>query len=266
MPAGAQFSIWDPVRGEPPAQSIEGADAVIHLAAEPIAQRWTADAKRKIRASRVEGTGNMARAIAKAAHAPRVFISASAIGVYGDRGGETLAEDSPPGSDFLSQVAVEWEQAAGLAKQAGTRVVLLRTGLVLGEGGGILDRMLLPFKLGLGGRLGSGEQWMSWIHIEDLTSLILFALENRAIAGPLNATAPAPVTNAAFTQALARVLRRPAIFPVPLAAIRLLFGEMASVIVSSQRVLPKVAEAAGFRYQFTEVQQALRNILSPRTN
>lgn len=264
LPPKAEFSLWGPSNGPPPAQAIESADAVIHLAGEPVAQRWTPHAKRKIRSSRVAGTANLARAIAQATHPPHALICASAIGYYGDRGDEELTESSSPGSDFLSQTCVEWEKAAEAAARAGTRVVWIRIGLVLGEGGGVLDRLLLPFKLGVGGRLGPGTQWMSWIHINDLIGLILFALENPGIIGPVNATAPAPVTNAGFTSALARTLRRPAIFPVPLAAIRLLFGEMATVIVSSQRVLPSAAQAAGFRFQFTEVQQALQNILSPK--
>jgi hypothetical protein len=262
MPSSAQFSIWDPMKGEPPAQAIENAHAVIHLAGEPIAQRWTAEAKRKIRNSRVAGTANLAKAIAGAAHPPHTFICASAIGIYGDRGSEILTEESGTGSDFLAQVGVDWERAAEPALKA-ARVVWIRTGLVLGEDGGLLERLLPPFRLGVGGKLGTGEQWMSWIHIDDLTGLILFALENPAVAGPVNATVPEPVTNADFTQALARALRRPAIFPVPIFAIRLLFGEMADVIVSSQRVLPKAAEAAGYRFQFTEVQPALQSILSP---
>src|ERR1039458_8975269 len=201
-------------------------DVVIHLAGERVAQRWTAEAKRRIRESRVAGTRNLVEALGTLPHRPEVLICASAIGYYGSRGDEILTESSSPGSGFLPEVCVAWEREAQAAEAFGMRVVRVRTGLVLAAGGGALVRMLPPFRMGVGGRLGSGQQWMSWIHLEDLVGLFQFAVE-RQVRGPLNAVAPHPVTNSDFTRELARALRRPALFPVPGFALRLLFGEMA---------------------------------------
>ena len=217
-------------RHAPPAESLREADAVIHLAGEPVAQRWTAEAKRRIRESRVEGTRNLVAALAALPRRPEALICASAIGYYGSRGDEILTESSAPGSGFLPEVCVAWEREAQAAEAFGMRVVRVRTGLVLDAGGGALVRMLPPFRMGLGGRLGSGRQWMSWIHLEDLAALFQFAVE-RQVRGPLNAVAPYPVTNSDFTRELARTLGRPAVFPVPGFALRLLFGEMADVLL-----------------------------------
>jgi uncharacterized protein (TIGR01777 family) len=241
------------------AQPVE-CDVVIQLAGEPVAQRWTAEAKRRIRESRVAGTRNLVEALATLTHRPEVLICASAIGYYGSRGDEILTESSSPGSGFLPEVCVAWEREAQAAEAFGMRVVRVRTGLVLAAGGGALVRMLPPFRMGVGGRLGSGQQWMSWIHLEDLVGLFQFAVE-RQVRGPLNAVAPHPVTNSDFTRELARALRRPALFPVPGFALRLLFGEMAEVLLASQRVTPAAAEAAGFRFRFPQLAPALEGLL-----
>ena len=260
LPAGVRISTWDPLKGPPPAESLREADAIVHLAGEPVAQRWTAQAKRRIRESRVAGTRNLVEALATLTRRPEALICASAIGYYGSRGDEILTESSAPGSGFLPELCVAWETEAQAAEALGIRVVRVRTGLVLDARGGALPRMLPPFRMGVGGRLGSGRQWMSWIHLEDLTALLLFAVENR-FQGPLNAVAPHPVTNADFTRELARALRRPALFPVPEFALRLLFGEMADVLLDSQRVAPAAAEAAGFRFRFPQLPPALAALL-----
>lgn len=249
-------------RTAPPPGKFEGCDAVIHLAGEPVAQRWTPAARERIRASRVEGTRALVNALR--VEPPKVLVSGSAVGYYGSRGDEVLKEDSPPGLDFLAEIATAWEREAQAAEAFGVRVVRLRTGVVLGPGGGALKRMLLPFRLGIGGRIGDGKQWMPWIHMDDLTSLIVFALMTPAFSGPLNAGAPNPVANADFTRELARALRRPAIFPVPRLALKLLFGEMAEIIYASQRMVPEAALRAGFRFKFPEIGPALRDVLSAR--
>ena len=259
LPLSAQFSAWD-ATNEPPHASLESAEAIIHLAGEPVAQRWTADVKQRIYDSRVKGTANLVAAIAGLSRRPRVLISGSAIGIYGSRGDEPLVESSAPGTDFLARLGLAWEAEAVRAETLGLRVVTLRTGLVLGRGGA-LAKMLPPFRLGVGGKIGSGHQWMSWIHIRDWANLVSFALENPGLRGPVNATAPGPVTNEAFTRALAAVLHRPAILPVPEFALKLMFGEMGDVILASQRVLPKAARAAGFQFEFPELQPALLEIL-----
>lgn len=234
------------------------ADAVVHLAGEPVAQRWTGEAKRRIRESRVEGTRRLVTAIENAWPRPLTLISASAIGIYGERGDEELTEASPPGGGFLAEVCEEWEKAAAAAEPLGVRVVRVRIGVVLDRRGGALARMLTPFRLGAGGRLGTGRQWMSWVHIEDVVGLIGFALTEPSLAGAVNATAPLPVTNAEFTRTLAEVLHRPALFPVPRFALRAMFGEMSSVLLESQRVLPKTAEAAGYSFRYGALRPALR--------
>ena len=244
-----------------PSESLADADAVIHLAGEPVAQRWTPEVKQRIRSSRVDGTRNLVNALARQSRRPRVLVCASAIGYYGSRGDEVLTETSSPGGDFLARVVVDWEQAAQQAEALGVRVVPLRFGVVLGKGGA-LAKMLPPFRLGLGGPLASGQQWMSWIHVDDVIGLIRFSLENSAIRGPMNATAPQPVPNVEFTQQLATALHRPAIFPVPGFALKLLFGEMAQVILGSQRVIPQAAQSAGYRFEYPELRPALARLLS----
>ncbi|MGC9969175.1 MAG: TIGR01777 family oxidoreductase [Bryobacteraceae bacterium] len=240
--------------------TVPPSDAVVHLAGEPVAQRWTAEAKRRILRSRAEGTRRLVESLGRLSPRPATLISASAIGVYGARGDKFLAEDSAPGSGFLADVCVVWERNAGVANALGIRVVILRIGVVLGHRGA-LARMLPVFKLGAGGRLGSGRQWMSWIHIDDLTALIEFALGARRLRGPVNATAPNPVTNAEFTRTLASTLHRPAFAAVPEFALKLMFGEMASVLLDSQRVLPKAALAAGFQFRYPDLGAALGDLV-----
>ncbi|HYK62747.1 MAG TPA: TIGR01777 family oxidoreductase [Bryobacteraceae bacterium] len=240
--------------------ALAGFDAVVNLAGENIAQKWTPAAKRRIRESRI--TGTRALVAAMRAQPPAVLVSVSAVGYYGSRRDEVLTERSKPGADFLAQVCAEWEREAMAAAMTGVRVALLRTGMVLGAEGGALPRMLPPFKLGVGGRLGSGTQWMSWIHIADLCDLIWFALREPTVSGPLNATSPNPVSNADFTRALARVLHRPALFPVPAFALKLIFGEMAEVLLGSQRAVPDAALHAGFVFQHPEIGAALRSLLA----
>lgn len=235
-------------------------DAVVHLAGEPVAQRWTAESRARIRDSRVEGTRRLVESLSKLPQPPNVLVCASAIGYYGDRGDETLIEQSSPGHDFLAQVCTAWEKEAAAAEALGVRVVRLRIGVVLARDGGALASMLPPFRFGVGGKLASGRQWMSWIHIDDVTGLIAHAL-NAPISGAMNATAPEPVRNSEFTEVLARVLHRPAIFPVPAFVLRLAFGEMSEILLAGQRVLPKAAEAAGYRFQFTSLQPALADVL-----
>jgi uncharacterized protein (TIGR01777 family) len=240
--------------------AIDGADAVVHLAGEPLAQRWTAVAKKRIRSSRIEGTRRLIDALRGLAKPPATLVSASAIGIYGSRGDEILTEQSFPGNDFLASLCVEWEHEAQAAANLGVRVVRLRTGMVLGRGGGALAKMLPVFRTGLGGRLGGGGQWMSWIHIDDLVALIRHAIDLPALGGPVNATAPNPVTNAVFTEELAAALHRSTFLPVPEFALKLLYGEMSEVLLASQRVVPVAAEAAGFRFRYPQLPPALRNL------
>ena len=261
LPASVRFSAWDSIHGEPSAESLAGADAVVNLAGESVAQRWNPEVKRRIRASRIDGTRHLVTALSTQSRRPRVLVNASAIGIYGSRGDEILTEDSDPGYDFLARVVIDWEKAAEMAENLGIRVVALRFGMVLGNGGA-LAKMLPAFRLGVGGRIGSGKRWVSWIHLDDLTSLILFAMTNAGVRGPINATAPNPVTNADFTRQLAAVLHRPAVFPVPKMALKLIFGEMASVILGSQRVLPQVAESAGFRFEYPQLKPGLARLLA----
>jgi hypothetical protein len=248
----------------PRGASVPGCDALVNLSGEPIAQRWTAAAKKRISDSRVEGTRRLVSALSAVSPRPRVLVSASAVGIYGSRGDEILTETSMPGSGFLPQVVMDWEKAARSAEALNIRVVNLRFGVVLGPGGA-LAKMLPAFRLCAGGRLGSGRQWMSWIHIGDVVNLILYAIENAALDGALNATAPHPVTNTEFTRALARALHRPAIFPVPAFALKLLFGEMSEVLLDSQRVIPAAAQATGFRFHYPELSAALDNLLAAGT-
>jgi uncharacterized protein (TIGR01777 family) len=244
-----------------PAESLDGADAVIHLAGEPVAQRWTAEVKRRIRDSRSAGTQNLVRAMSGVARKPAVLVSGSAIGIYGSRGDEILTESSAPGDGFLADVTREWEGAADGAAALGMRVVKVRTGIVLGPEGGTLAKLLPIFRAGVGGRVASGRQWMSWIHADDLADLFVFAVEEAGVQGVLNGTAPNPVTNVEFTRQLAGALHRPALFPVPVFALRLLYGEMAEVVTGSQRVLPQAAQAAGFHFRYPELRAALEQML-----
>ncbi len=260
LPPGVRLSVWDPTKGPPPDDSLRDAEAVLNLAGEPVAQRWNAEVKRRIRDSRVSGTRHLVEGIARQTRKPAVLISASATGFYGSRGDAPLDETSAPGSDFLAEVCVEWEREAFAAQALGLRVAAIRTGLVLDPRGGALKKMLPPFRLGVGGRLGDGKQWTPWVHLDDLAAIYLFALEN-AVSGPLNGTAPNPVTNADFTRALAAALHRPAIFPVPKPALKILFGEMSEILFNSQRVLPRQTEAAGFQFRFPKLDAALHHLL-----
>ena len=243
------------------AEILAPADAVVHLAGEPVAQRWTKAAKKRIVDSRVEGTRRLVSALATQSKRPRVLVSASAVGYYGSRGDQILTEASSAGDDFLAGLVVGWEEAAQSAESLGIRVVRLRFGMVLGQGGA-LAKLLPPFRFGVGGRLGSGHQWMPWIHIDDAVNLILFALSYAAIRGAVNVTAPHPVTNEEFTTRLALALHRPAILPVPSFALRLALGEMSEMLLASQRVLPTVAKSAGFPFQYQELRPALENLLA----
>jgi uncharacterized protein (TIGR01777 family) len=252
---------WNPLQELPPLQAFEGCDAVVNLAGESIAGRWTAPKKQLIRDSRVQGTKNLVNALAQLSSRPKVLISASAIGYYGDRGEETLTEDAAPGSDFLAQVCRDWENEALKAESLGMRVVRLRIGLVLGRGGGTLQALLPLFRVGLGGPLGSGRQWWSWIHRDDLCRLIVQILANENVSGPINATAPQPVRQKEFAQVLGRVLRRPAFLPTPAFALKIALGEFADGILASQRALPRRAQEMGYRFQFEELEGALREIL-----
>lgn len=254
---------WDPERGVKDASRLEGLDAVVHLAGEGVAEgRWTVERKSRIRLSRVHGTRLLAEALAGLKRPPRVLVSASAIGVYGDRGDETLEERSSPGLGFLAEVGQDWEAAATPAAAAGVRVVLPRFGIVLSPRGGALARMLLPFRLGAGGRVGSGRQWMSWVALDDAVTAVLHALATPGLSGPVNVVAPEPVTNAEFARTLARVLGRPALAPVPAFAARLAFGEMAdALLLASQRVAPARLLATGFEFRQPRLEPALRHLL-----
>jgi uncharacterized protein (TIGR01777 family) len=244
----------------PPPSALERADAVINLAGEPVAQRWTEDAKRRIRASRVDATRRLVQAMAALARKPAVLVSASAVGYYGDRGDEVLTEDARPGAGFLERVTVDWEHEAERAVSLGVRVVRLRIGVALGRDGGALAKMLPAFQAGVGGRIGSGRQWMSWIHIDDLVGLILFALDRPELAGAVNAVAPNPIRNVEFVAELARALRWPAFIPAPAFALRLMFGEMAAVLLASQRVQPEAAIRAGYTFRYPELRPALADL------
>jgi uncharacterized protein (TIGR01777 family) len=261
LPSSVSFSAWDALIAPPPTESLADADAVIHLVGEPVAQRWNASVKWRIMESRRLGTKHLVQALAHTARKPSVLVSASATGYYGDRGEETLIESSDPGMGFLPEVCIEWERNALSAVPLGIRVVTVRIGLVLGKEGGALAQMLTPFKLGVGGRLGSGQQWMSWIHVDDLIDLFLFAMEHGGIGGAVNGVSTAPVRNADFTASLAKAVNRPAIFPVPLFGLKMMFGEMAEIVLSSQRVLPKAAQDAGFEFQYRDLDGALADVL-----
>ncbi len=257
-------ALWNPTEGEIEREALEGADAVVHLAGENISSgRWTAARKSSIRQSRVIGTTLISETIASLTRRPRVLVSASAVGFYGDRGDEVLTESSTAGEGFLPEVAIGWEQATKAASIAGTRVVLFRSGLVLSTEGGALAKMLPLFRLGLGGRLGNGRQFMSWISLDDLLRAVFFAIEHDALSGPVNAVAPEPVTNAEFTRVLAAVLHRPAIFPAPAFALKAAMGEMAEeLLLSSTRVVPQRLLDAGFDFAHADLESALRSILS----
>ena len=252
---------WDPARPLAP-ESLSGFDAVVHLAGESIVGRWTETKKRRIRESRVQGTRRLAEALAQASQQPRLLISASAIGYYGDRGEETLREDSSSGKGFLPEVCREWEAATEPAAKAGVRTAQMRFGLVLSPSGGALQKMLPPFRLGLGGKMGNGRQWWSWIDIDDLVGAVQHVIKTETLRGPVNVVAPRPLTNAEFTRTLASVLSRPAILPMPAFAARLVFGQMGDeLLLASQRVEPAKLLASGYVFQKPDLRLALLAIL-----
>lgn len=252
---------WDPSQAISP-DAVSGFDAVIHLAGESIVGRWTEAKKARVRASRIPATTNLAQALAQAKIKPAAFLSASAIGYYGNRGDEVLTEQSVFGSGFTADLAREWETASTAAANAGIRTVQMRIGIVLAAGGGALPRMLPPFKMGVGGKIGNGRQWMSWVDLNDVVGAIHHILRSDLLQGPVNLVAPRPVTNGEFTRTLARVLSRPAIFPMPAFAARLAFGQMADeLLLASQRVEPTKLISSGYPFRFSELKMSLKNIL-----
>ena len=255
---------WDPMREQPPPAAFEGVEAVFHLAGDPVAEgRWTEQKKARIRDSRVLGTRNLVAGLRGLAVRPQVLVSASAVGYYGSRGEEELTEKSVPGNDFLANVCIEWEREAAAARELGMRVVPIRIGVVLGPRGGALAKMMTPFSFGLGSPLGTGRQYMPWIHLDDLVELMLFAARHTALDEPVNGVAPRPVTNREFTKTLGRVLRRPTFMPaVPGLAMKLLVGDFAEVLLASQRVVPRVALAAAFTFRFVELEPAIEDVMS----
>jgi uncharacterized protein len=255
---------WSPDRYSIALSLIEGFDAVVHLAGEPIAEgRWTDEKKKRIRESRVKGTKLLSDALANLTQPPKTLLSASAIGYYGDRDDEVLTETSAPGNDFLSEVCVEWEQATSHATTMGIRVVNTRFGIILAKEGGALKKMLPPFRMGIGGRIGSGKQWMSWIALDDVIGALKFALTNDTLSGPVNFVAPNAVRNAEFTKTLGNVLSRPTIFPIPAFGVRFAFGEMAdALLLSSQRAEPKELKESGYQFQYSQLAPALAHILN----
>ena len=253
---------WNPLAPLSPAL-VSGFDAIIHLAGESVVGRWTPAKKKTIRESRQQGTLNLATALSQTAAKPRVLVCASAIGFYGDQGDEILSEASPSGNGFLSEVCRDWEGASQIATAAGIRTVNFRIGLVLTSTGGALARMLTPFNLGLGGRLGSGRQWWSWIHVADIVGAIHHAMRTASLSGPVNLVAPNPVRNAEFTKALASVLGRPAFFPVPEFALKMAFGKMAAeeMLLASQRVAPEKLQSSGYTFRFRDLTAALEDLV-----
>lgn len=254
---------WD-ARSAPPVEAFENVDVVIHLAGEPVAAgRWNSAKKQRIRDSRVLGTQAIVAAMAELPRKPRAFVCASAVGYYGMRGDEWLDETSRPGDDFLAGVCVEWERAAAAAAPLGIRTVSLRIGIVIGRDGGAMSRMLLPFKMGFGGPLGSGRQWMPWVHLEDVVGLLMHAATRDGLQGPMNGVAPNPVTNREFTRTLGSVLRRPAIVPMPGLALRVLVGEFAEILLASNRIRPAVALESGYQFVYPELRAALEEVVRP---
>jgi uncharacterized protein (TIGR01777 family) len=255
---------WNPLSEPAPAEALTARDAVVHLAGENVAQRWTTKARAAIRDSRVIGTRNLLAGLRDAESAPSTLISASAIGYYGSHGEEPLDEDAPAGDDFLAGVCAAWEAEAQRAAELGIRVVRVRTGVVLDSKGGALAKMLPAFRLGVGGPVAGGRQYISWVHRDDLAGMIVAALTDERWSGPINATAPVPVTNRDFSRALGRVLRRPSLLPVPGVALRLLYGEMAEIVTGGARVVPAKPLVLGYRFRRPELEEALRSAIAGR--
>jgi uncharacterized protein (TIGR01777 family) len=262
--SGAQEVEWHPNHGTIDAAHLEGFDAVVHLAGENIASgRWSNEKKRAIRESRLKGTSLLSQTLAGLSRPPSVFLSASAIGYYGDRGDELLTENSAPGNDFLAGVCVEWENATRPAAEKGIRTACMRFGIILDAREGALAKMLPPFRMGIGGRVGDGKQWMSWIALDDVINGLKFVIADSSVGGPVNLVAPNPVRNAEFTKTLGRVLSRPTLFPIPAFGVRLAFGELAdALLLSSQRVDPSLLKNKGFAFSYPTLESAIRNILA----
>lgn len=259
---GVEAVGWDPLTEPAPAAALSGRDAVVHLAGEPVAQRWNEQTKRSIRTSRDLGTANLVAGIAASEPRPAVLVSSSAVGYYGKHGDEVVTEETAAGSDFLAEVCVEWERRARAAEELGLRVVIVRTGVVLDANGGALKTMLPPFKAGVGGPVAGGKQYMPWIHLDDIVGIYLAAIDDGSWSGPVNGTAPNPVTNAEFSKALGRALGRPAIFPVPGFAIRTLYGEMAEIVTEGQRAVPQRPLEFGYDFRQPNLDAALASALS----
>lgn len=259
---GTKLIRWEPPTGSIDLPALENADAVVHLAGASIAGgRWTTTRKELLRRSRVDATRHLIAGLAQLKHKPRVFIAASAIGFYGNRGDEVLTEASPPGNDFLAHICRAWETESANAEREGIRAVMLRFGIILAKHGGALKQMLVPFRLGVGGRLGDGRQWMSWIALDDVILLIRYAIETDSLRGPVNAVAPNPVRNSEFTSVLALALHRPALFPVPRPVLRLALGEMSDMLLASQRVIPVKLAERDFTFQQPQLKPALQWIV-----
>jgi uncharacterized protein (TIGR01777 family) len=262
--SGVEAVRWDPMSERAPAEALQGRDAVAHLAGESIAQRWTKSAKRAIRESRVSGTRELVRGLASLAEGerPNALVSSSGVGYYGAHGDEPIDEEAPAGTDFLAQTCVAWEEEARAAERLGVRVVRLRTGVVLDPGGGALGKMLPPFKLGVGGPVASGAQYVSWIHVDDLVGIAIAALDGRQWHGAVNATAPEPQRNRDFSKALGKALHRPSLLPVPGAALRVMYGEMGTIVTTGARVLPARALVHGYEFRYPQLDAALRAALA----
>jgi uncharacterized protein (TIGR01777 family) len=259
---GVDAVAWDPAAGPAPGEALAGRDAVVHLAGEDVAQRWTEDAKRRILTSRETGTRNLVAGLRAIEPRPRVLVSASAVGWYGPRGDEELDEQVPAGDDFLARVVIAWEREAARAAALGMRVVQVRTGVVLDKDGGALSKMLPFFKLGVGGPVAGGRQFLSWIHLDDIVGIYLAALDGDDWSGPVNGTAPDPVTNRDFSHALGRAIHRPAFAPVPAFAVRALYGDMAEIVTQGQRAIPRRPLDLGYRFRHPDLDDALRSALA----
>jgi uncharacterized protein (TIGR01777 family) len=258
-----RWHAWNPALERPPAEALEGVDGVINVVGESLNQRWTEDAKRRLRESRETTTHNLVQGIAAADPRPRVLVSQSAVGFYGDRGDDVVDESAPPGTDFAAQLCTGWERAAHEIDEAGVRLVVLRTAPVLDKRGGLLKQLLLPFRLGLGGPIAGGDQYLPWIHVDDEVGMLLWALDNDEVAGTINAAAPEVVTNKEFSKALGRVLGRPAILPVPKLGLSAVFGgEFADTVAGGQRVIPRRAQDLGYQFRHPSLEPALRAALT----
>lgn len=265
-PLDAEAFDWSPESAPPPAQAFERVDRVVHLAGESIVGRWTSAKRKRLRKSRIQGTQHLVETLVSLPHPPSVLVSASAVGYYGSQGDKILDEGADSGDDFLAELCRDWETAAEVAREAGIRVVIPRIGLVLGRDGGALAKMLGPFRFGVGGVLGNGQQWMPWIHIQDLVNLILYLLDHDTLSGPVNATAPTPVTNQEFTKALGERLGRPTILPAPAFMLRLVLGPFSTALLSSQRVVPSVASEAGFEFRYPKIQNAIEDLIDTKAS